>query len=140
MKYKIVRTPVAPIGSITIVIDRSTKVVFNAKGGELSEAEVKLLEIFKKEGKWLQDSIFVRFVKSGRLKIEGDKELSFLFAQDLPKITSNKAAAKPKTETLESLAEQMKALDAKYLALKQAQEVNAEKAPPAGGKDGGKPA
>ena len=116
MKYKIVQTPVAPVGSITIVIDRSTKVVFNAKGGELSEAEVKLLEIFKKEGKWLQDSIFVRFVKSGRLKIEGDKELSFLFAQDLPKITSNKAAAKPKTETLESLPAHLNALDAHYLA------------------------
>ena len=121
MRYKIVQTPVAPVGSITIVIDRSTKVVLNAKGGDLSEAEVKLLEVFKKEGKWLPDSIFTRFVKSGRLKIEGDKELSFLFGQDLPKITLSKAAAKPKTETLESLAEQMKALDAKYLALKQAQ-------------------
>lgn len=138
MKYKIVQTPVAPVGSITIVIDRSTKVVFNAKGGELSEAEVKLLEVFKKEGKWLQDSIFVRFVKSGRLKIEGDKELAFLFAQDLPKITSNKAAAKPATETLESLAEQMKKLESQYLAMKQAQEANVENTPPAGGKDGGK--
>lgn len=140
MKYKIVQTPVAPVGSITIVIDNSTKVVFVAKGGELSEDEVKVLQVFKKEGKWLPDSIFTRFVKSGRLKIEGDKELSFLFGQDLPKITLSKAAAKPKTETLESLAEQMKALDAKYLALKQAQEVNAENAPPAGGKDGGKSA
>lgn len=140
MKYKIVQTPVALVGSITIIIDRSTKVIFHAKGGELSEFEVKLLEVFKKEGKWLPDSVFTRFIKSGRLKIEGDKELSFLFGQDLPKITSNKAAAKPKAETLESLAEQMKALDAKYLALKQAQEVNAENAPPAGGKDGGKPA
>ena len=137
MKYKIVQTPIAPVGSITIVIDHSTKVVLNAKGGDLSEAEVNLLEVFKKEGKWLPDSIFTQFVKSGRLKIEDDKELSFLFAQDLPKITSNKAAAKPNTETLESLAEQMKALDAKYLALKQAQEVkNAENAPPAVGKIG----
>lgn len=139
MKYKIVQTPVAPVGSITIVIDRATKVVLNAKGGELSEAEVKLLEVFKKEGKWLQDSIFVRFVKSGRLKIEGDKELAFLFAQDLPKITSNKAAAKPATETLESLAEQMKKLESQYLALKQAQEADKSN-PPAGGKDSGKPA
>ena len=127
MKYNIVNTPISGSGHITILLGRGDKIMLDKKGGELTESQVAALDIFKTADKkaWVEDTVFVRLVKAGRLQITGDKKLEELFGTAIPKRADPRRAEKSAEERLAAMEAEMKERDAKYLELKQLVEQNA---------------
>ena len=117
MKYKIHSVNDAKAGDITFNTGKLTYVRFAKGGGNLSEQELGLLSVFKRDGKW-QDGVFLRAVKSGRLEITGDEQLEAAFKSDVPAPKKPVQKANPsvdaaKVAELEAkLAEVMARLDA----------------------------
>lgn len=136
MKYQVIKTIIAPAGSITMLFERNKKVVFAQAGGETSKADDALLASLKTDGKWGESTYFVRLVKAGRLKIAGDKQLEALFGVDLPKIAEARKPAAKDSESSADLAKRIAALEKQFLETKQAEETAASNA--AGSDAGGK--
>lgn len=132
MKYQVLKTIVAPIGSITMLFERNKKVVFAQAGGETSKADDALLASLKTDGKWSESSHFVKLVKAGRLKITGDKQLEALFGVDLPKIAEARKPAAATSETSDDIAKRLAALEKQFLEARQAESVIADTTAPDG--------
>lgn len=127
MKYSILKTAIAAAGNITILLGRNQKIVFDKQGGELTKDQVTALtSAYKSKDGWFKDSTFGKLVASGRLKIEGDKELETLFGSATPRIQPKVRKEMTVEERLAKIEETQKKLDAEYLALKEAQAQNNE--------------
>jgi hypothetical protein len=125
MKFKIHKTDFASVGIITLVIDRTKKIVFDPSVEQLPKDQVELLNVFKdKTGNFYPNSQLIRLVRAGRLEIKDDKQLSALFGKDLPEIVAKKKAAEPKPATMEELTKQFDLLQSQILALKKAESEN----------------
>lgn len=126
MKYSILKTAIAAAGNITVLLGRNQKIVFQKQGGELSkEQAASLASAYKSKDGWVKESILCKLIASGRLKIEGDKELEALFNSAMPKVQPKVRKEMTIEERLAKIEETQKNLDAEYLALKEAQAVKA---------------
>ena len=126
MKYSILKTAIAAAGSITVLLGRNQKIVFQKQGGELSKEQVTALSAaYKSKDGWMKESILAKLIAAGRLKIEGDKELEALFNTAMPKIQPKVRKEMTVEERLAKIEETQKKLDAEYLALKEAQHAQA---------------
>jgi hypothetical protein len=109
MRYELFTVNGTPPASETFNVAKGKSIRFEKTGGTLSDADVGALKAaYQKNGQWQPDTLFMRAVVAGLIKITGDRELEQSFKSKVPEV--QKPVRKEKGPSVEALGEQIATL------------------------------